>query len=445
MMLRAFAPGFPFLLLASMPVALGEPPPVAAPPPPAEVNTDDAPAPAPPPRADLGALERAFRAERDDRKRGRLAQEMAALPGSGELLARIVESDPSDDVALAATYALRRVELGALVRALERRLDGSGNRDAAARERLLREIERHQVFAAGQNLPHFVREAPPVFAAKGTEHRHVRVLAFGDFGDGSERQQRMAGAMRRLHEQKRFDFAVTLGDNFYPAGMSGPADPRWERDFARLYGPMRIRFFGALGNHDWILADSPASEIAHSDRSDSWRMPADRYTFVAGPAQFFAIDTDLLSRAQLDWLDRELGRSTARWKIVYGHHPIYSYGIHGDEAAVRDSVLPILRGRANLYLCGHDHDLQHIAPEDGVHFVVAGGGGAQPRPTLGGPRSLFSASQNGFAVIEASHHTLEVSLVGEDLQTLHKFTVSTSDRDPARRHGEGPGSRSVDP
>jgi hypothetical protein len=152
-------------------------------------------------------------------------------------------------------------------------------------------------------------------------------------------------------------------------------------------------------------------------------MPADRYTFIAGPTQFFAIDTNLVSRAQLEWLDRELGRSRARWKIVYGHHPIYSYGVHGDTQALRDAVLPLLRGRAQLYIAGHDHDLQHIAPEDGVHFVIAGGGGAAPRAITAGPRSLYAASKNGFAVIEASRSTLTVKLVDEDLQPVHRFAI----------------------
>ena len=123
-------------------------------------------------------------------------------------------------------------------------------------------------------------------------------------------------------------------------------------------------------------------------------MPADRYTFVAGPVQFFAIDTNLVTRAQLDWLDRELGRSTARWKIVYGHHPIYSYGAaRRRRRACATTLLPVLRGRANVYLCGHDHDLQHIAPEDGVHFVVAGGGGAPPRAITGGPALAVRGQQ----------------------------------------------------
>ncbi len=205
--------------------------------------------------------------------------------------------------------------------------------------------------------------------------------------------------------------------------MNDPAEARWQRDFARLYEPMRIPFFPTLGNHDWILADSPAAEVLHSGQSSYWRMPAVRYTFVAGPMQFFAIDTNLVSRAELDWLDRELARSTARWKIVYGHHPIFSYGVHGEEPTVRDNVLPLLRGRAQIYLCGHDHDLQHLGPEGGVHFVVAGGGGAQARRTQGGPRSLFAAGRNGFTVIEGSRKTLSVTFVSEDLKPLHRFTL----------------------
>jgi tartrate-resistant acid phosphatase type 5 len=375
-----------------------------------------------PPQGDLAALERSYRAERSDKVRARVVLDMAGLPGAAPLLAQIVETDPSDDVALAAAYALRRTTLGALVGSLERRLK-TGTRDATARDRLAREIERHQIFAAGQNVPHFLRDAPPVFSLGMEKRPSVRILAFGDFGNGSPRQEHMAESMRRAHADKPFDLAVTLGDNFYPAGMSGPTDPRWQRDFARLYEPMRIPFYPSLGNHDWILADSPAAEILHSAKSDYWRMPALRYSFVAGPVQLFAIDTNLVSRAELDWLDRELARSTARWKIVYGHHPIFSNGAHGEDPTVRDNVLPLLRGRASVYLCGHEHDLQHLGPEGGVHFVIVGGGGTTPRPTRAGPRSLFAASKNGFAVIDASKTSLTVTFVGEDLKPLHRFSI----------------------
>jgi 3',5'-cyclic AMP phosphodiesterase CpdA len=370
----------------------------------------------------VATLEKAYREEQDDNKRAKIVRKLAALPGSTEVLRRVITDDPSDDVALAAAHALRRAAIGQVASLLDRRIQ-TGKRDPAARERMLREIERHQVFAEGQNLPRFLREAPPVFKVATRDRRRVRVLAFGDFGDGSDRQARIAEAMRRAHAKAPFDFAVTFGDNFYPAGLGSPDDERWERDFERLYGPMRIRFFPTLGNHDWVLADSPASEIARTTRSKVWQMPADRYTFTAGPAQFFAIDTNLISHAQLEWLDREIANSTARWKIVYGHHPIYSYGAHEDEVAVRDVLLPILKGRVDLYMCGHDHDLQQIAAEDGIHFVVAGGGGAATRPIAPGPKSLFAASKNGFAVVEATKATVTVSFMDEELNVLHRFTI----------------------
>ncbi len=378
------------------------------------------------PRMELPQLEQAYRGEKDDRKRVRIVQEMSWRPGADKLLATIVEADPSEDVAVAAANAWRRNVLGGVARALERR--GESPRDTPGRERIRREAERYQVFLQGQNLPHFMREAPAPFRVTSEHHRHVRVLAFGDFGDKSDRQEKTAAAMQRAHEDKRFDLAITLGDNFYPAGMTGPGDPRWERDFERHYAPMRIPFFPSLGNHDWILNDSPAAEVAYSARSKIWRMPAARYTFTAGPVQFFALDTNLVTHAQLDWLDKELARSTARWKIVYGHHPIHSDGVHGDEPVMRDRVLPLLRGRADLYICGHEHDLQHLVPQDGLHLVIAGGGGAAPRVVKPGPRSLFAASSNGFAIIEASRDKLSVSLVDEDLNPLHRFSIAAADR-----------------
>jgi hypothetical protein len=56
--------------------------------------------------------------------------------------------------------------------------------------------------------------------------------------------------------------------------------------------------------------------------------------------------------------------------------------------------------------------------------VIAGGGGAGTYPLKPSPRSLFAASQNGFAVIEADRKTLSVSLIDGDLKVLHRFTIA---------------------
>ncbi len=387
-----------------------------------EVADADDEASAPSTGLDLKQLEEAFRTEKDDKKRAALVSKMAWLPGAPPVLRKILATDPSDDVALVAGNALRRVLLGDLLGALQSRLDAAA--DPSRRARLAREIERYQVFAAGQNLPRFLREAPPVFQVKTSRKDHVRALAFGDFGEGGTRQEQIAETMQRYHANKRFDLAITLGDNFYPAGMPTPTDSRWRHEFQRLYGPLRIPIFASLGNHDWVLADSPAAEVLHSGSPDGWRMPSARYSFMAGPVQFFALDTNLVTRAELDWLDAELGRSKARWKVVYGHHPIHADGPYGDDPALQERLLPLLRGRVDLYICGHEHDLEHLAPEGGVHFVIAGGGGAATYPIKPSPRALFSASKNGFAVIEADRKTFSVSLIDADLKVLHRFTIA---------------------
>jgi hypothetical protein len=71
--------------------------------------------------------------------------------------------------------------------------------------------------------------------------------------------------------------------------------------------------------------------------------------------------------------------------------------------------------------------MQHLAAEDGVHFVIAGGGGAGTYPTKPAPRSLFAAGQNGFAVIDADRKGLSVSLVDGDLKVLHRFTITMAE------------------
>ena len=148
----------------------------------------------------------------------------------------------------------------------------------------------------------------------------------------------------------------------------------------KIYDPPRIPFFAVTGNHDWGFADSAAAEILYSRQSPTWRMPALYYSFTAGPVQFFALATQAWSETQRNWLDQELQRSTARWKIVYGHHPIYSYGVHGDTPELQESLLPVLKNRgANIYLVGHDHLVQHLKPEGGVHFFVAPAAGQSAR------------------------------------------------------------------
>ncbi|WP_252263709.1 metallophosphoesterase [Paracidobacterium acidisoli] len=268
-----------------------------------------------------------------------------------------------------------------------------------------------------------MRIPPPQFSVVPAG-RAIRVLAFGDFGTGSAAQKQTAAAMVAYQKIHPFDFGLTLGDNFYPRGMKSPDDPRWQTQWEQLYGVMHIPFYAVLGNHDWSGADSPAAEILYSARSQSWHMPSPYYTFTAGSVQFFAFDTPAMDEAELKWLDEELIRSTARWKVVFGHYHIYS-ATRGDNKELIARLLPILKkDHVDVYLDGHDHNLQELKPEGGVHFFVSGGGGAGLYEMNPYDRSVFRQKINGFTVLEADDKTLAISFVGTDGSEIYRRTLT---------------------
>jgi tartrate-resistant acid phosphatase type 5 len=351
-----------------------------------------------------------------------------AMPATVAILEDVAKSDPDVNVSLLALDNLRKWRLRGLTDVLNERLAlAKASGDTKTADLLVDEQERWISLERGTMLPSFLRVAPPVFTVKPPD-QPIRVLAFGDFGNGSPEQKALAQTMAAYQKSEPLDFAITLGDNFYTKGMESTSDPRWKTQWEDLYSPLGITFYAALGNHDWGFPDSPAAEILYSPSNASWRMPASYYTFTAGPVQFFAIDTQsvALSDKQLQWLDRELGKSTAKWKVVYGHHPIYSGGNYEDRPDLIARLLPILRNRAHVYIAGHDHNFQALKPEDGVHFFVAGGGGAGLYQLRQYERSLFAASVNGFAVLDASAARLTVTFIDVTGKKIYEQTIGTS-------------------
>jgi 3',5'-cyclic AMP phosphodiesterase CpdA len=239
----------------------------------------------------------------------------------------------------------------------------------------------------------------------------------GDFGSGTQSQREVAAEIVRMGRARPFDFGLTFGDNFYPSGMKGVDDPRWHDWWENLYGPLGITFYPCLGNHEWYSDDGAAAEIAY--HSPTWKFPSPYYTFTAGPVQFFAIDTTEISEAEALWLDQAIAASTARWKVVYGHHPIFAperNAKSGNYMAYMQSRLwPLLKGRVDAYLCGHQHAMAHMAPQDGVHFFMSGGGGAPlGKVSTKAPGTEFAESRFGFLTLDADAAKLTITIFDTD-------------------------------
>jgi len=345
-------------------------------------------------------------------------------PKEQGILERYAASDPDVAVSLQALETLRSIRMSALDGILESRITAAKSaRDADALKSFGSMEERWFSLKRGVMLPAFLRVPPPVFSVVPRD-KPVRVVAFGDFGTGSEAQKQTAAAILKYSKDHPLDFGITLGDNFYPYGMTATSDPRWQTQWEQLYGPLGIKFYAVLGNHDWVGPDSPAAEILYSARSRDWKMPSPYYTYTAGPVQFFAFDTVEDSEAELEWLDSELSKSTARWKVVYGHYHIFS-ATRGDNNELIERLLPLLqKHHVDVYLNGHDHNLQELKPEGGVHFFVSGGGGATLYDLNPYDRSVYKKKVNGFTILDADRGHFKVSFIGTDGKEMYEKVLT---------------------
>ena len=252
----------------------------------------------------------------------------------------------------------------------------------------------------------------------------IRAVAIGDFGDPGNKaiQQEIAA---HIAANGKFDFGITVGDNFYPSGVRDANDPKWTSIWAEDYGKLGAPFFAALGNHDY--RGNEAAQIGYGKAN--WNMPCKYYSFAAGPVRFYALDTDeghtgvlswliprRLGHEQLDWLTTQLGRHTEKWKVVYGHHPAYTVGMHRGQRRVkemRERVVPLMKG-VNAYIAGHDHDLQYRMV-NGMHHPLVGGDGRlndgrrdKARPEAG----AFYQPFYGYLVLNADESGLKFEIVG---------------------------------
>ena len=92
--------------------------------------------------------------------------------------------------------------------------------------------------------------------------KELHIGAIGDWGTGLTGQIKVFEAVKKNAEKYPYDFLLTLGDNFYPAGVQTTNDPKWETVYERTYGSLPITIYPILGNHDHM--GNVNAQIAYS-------------------------------------------------------------------------------------------------------------------------------------------------------------------------------------
>jgi acid phosphatase len=125
---------------------------------------------------------------------------------------------------------------------------------------------------------------------------------------------------------------------------------------------------------------------------------------------------------QLRWLEGELSISRAAWKIVVGHHPVYSGGKHGGTKRLVDWLTPLFkRYGVQVYLAGHNHNLEHLVV-DGTHYLVSGGG-AEPNRVATLDTAEFGSGRLGFLAARLSADSMRIKFVNEKGRPIYRATI----------------------
>ena len=235
----------------------------------------------------------------------------------------------------------------------------------------------------------------------------------------------------------RCDFGLMSGDNIYPDGATGdPAidAPTFDALFTRPFGaiwadvdrPAQPRFYVSLGNHDWYNGRAGAeAQVRFHEASRPFYMDgffySRRFDLRGKSIEVFVIDTEMLlsshtlpdydgtadgamvasgktdpggtpnalpqteaERAQVAWLEEALVRSTADWKLVLGHHPIWQGrgdSKYAQSIKLRELILPALCRNADAYFAGHQHTIEVY--QDSCETVTGSAGGPLPQIVSG--------------------------------------------------------------
>ena len=207
---------------------------------------------------------------------------------------------------------------------------------------------------------------------------------------------------------------------------TGTVKQQWLEHFFSSMKPLleRVALFPVLGNH----------ERDARFYYDYMSLPAPEYyyTFEYGNAQFFMIDSNRKvapGSEQYKFLERELKRSKAEWKVVCYHHPAYTsdendYGNTWYGPSTRGDLrtrklVPLFdKYGVDIVWNGHIHSYERTwplrqdkarSPTDGTVYMITGGGGGGLE--LAGPIRPFF--QN---TVKHGHHFCYVAVNGKTLE-----------------------------
>jgi acid phosphatase len=271
----------------------------------------------------------------------------------------------------------------------------------------------------------------------------------GDQGKANDDQEAVAQGLAAVAAERNPLFIAGVGDNVYSHRASILVE-RWI-DIYMGFPALKRDWFMITGNHDYRgpnMATRQREFTLHADNiqhGGHWKMPAFWYKRSFQTASGVTVDTffidsmvwdgedgDSSKETQRAWLEDQLSNSNAVWKVVFGHHPIYTKGNQIMKRVLFEELEPMMRTYGvQMYVCGHSHNKQFIQHR-GLNYIVSGAGHhvnsfVQDDYPLDSPPRLYSLTLGfaGLSICDSSQAVLTYYM--EDGQVDQEFTL-TADR-----------------
>ncbi|MGV3706056.1 MAG: metallophosphoesterase [Arcticibacter sp.] len=352
-------------------------------------------------------------------------------------------------------------------------------------------------------------------SAQGQDSVRHRMIFIGDAGEINHKQETIIPYAAQLILPGKTT-VMYLGDNVYPSGVGlpGSADEVSTRDILRSqYRPMRAAgapVYFIPGNHDWdrmgkqglakikaqweflqAQGDSLLMLVPADGCPDPVEIPlSDKALIIAYDSEWWVFphdkksdDADCACNSAQEVIDRMkflLNKNKNKTIFLAGHHPIWTYGVHGGHYSWKDHIFPLTAKFKNLwiplpgigslypllrntlflnpedskhpayknlvrnvnsvfkgfenviYVSGHDHGLQLINEEK---LQIVSGAGAKQSYAGKGKNSLYSQAEQGFVTVDLlSDRSSRITFYGFSDASLKRTFVYVKPYEPA--HGQ---------
>lgn len=243
-------------------------------------------------------------------------------------------------------------------------------------------------------------------------------------------------------------FIAAIGDIHHFMGVQSVQDPLWLTNYEWIYKhpELMIPWYPILGNHEY--EGNTDAVLNYSNISRRWQMPSRYYSISQSISKIVEvlilfIDTPPLidkyrndskryvdagkqsMERQLVWIDSTLGDSKAKWKIVLGHHPVYSgtTKVESEREDMQKRLQPLLdRHKVDISFSGHIHTFQHIKVSGSSVDYFVNSSASLSRDVINSEYQLYASPESGFSLCTVKENELVISFVNKEGKIIYQYS-----------------------